>query len=136
LGKTDDTKSKKNIKELLWCNSEEEYKDKKTVLTSKWSKPIVSYFQKMEKDILKHCGKWVIDKYKYTTQENHTGLHPIITSQFGRFLSIPFTNPVSRSVTNGTHFLFNLGKTDDTKSKNLACTFSFFLPCIRKATGL
>ena len=64
-----------NIKELFRCNSEEEYKEKKTVLTSKWSKPIVSYFQKMEKDILKHCGKWVIDKYKYTTQENHTGLH-------------------------------------------------------------
>jgi hypothetical protein len=47
-----------NIKELLRYNSEEEYKEKKTVLTSKWSKPIVSYFQKMEKDILKHCGKW------------------------------------------------------------------------------
>jgi transposase-like protein len=64
-----------NIKELLRCNSEEEYKEKNTVLTSKWSKPIVSYFQKMDKDILKHCGKWVIDKYKYNTQENHNGLH-------------------------------------------------------------
>ena len=35
------------------------------MLTSKWSKPIVSYFQKLEKDILKHCGKWVIDKYQH-----------------------------------------------------------------------
>jgi hypothetical protein len=42
-----------NIKELLRCNSEEEYK------------PIVSYFQKMKKNILKHCGKWVIDKYQH-----------------------------------------------------------------------
>jgi hypothetical protein len=25
----------------------------------------VSYFQKLEKDILKHCGKWVIDKYQH-----------------------------------------------------------------------
>jgi hypothetical protein len=54
-----------NIKELLRCNSEEEYKEKKTVLTSNWSKPIVSYFQKMKKNILKHCGKWVIDKYQH-----------------------------------------------------------------------
>jgi transposase-like protein len=54
-----------NIKELLRCNSEDEYTEKKTMLTSKWSKPIVSYFQKLEKDILKHCGKWVIDKYQH-----------------------------------------------------------------------
>jgi hypothetical protein len=40
-----------NIIELLRCNSEEEYKEKKTVLTSNWSKPIVSYFQKMKKNI-------------------------------------------------------------------------------------
>jgi hypothetical protein len=53
------------IKELLRCNSEEEYKEKKTVLTSNWSKPIVSYFQKMKKNILKHCEKWVIDKYQH-----------------------------------------------------------------------
>ena len=33
-----------------------------------------------------------------------------------------------------TEHIFYL--TDDTKSKNLACTFSFFLPCIRKATGI
>ena len=39
-----------NIKELPRCNSEEEYNEKKTVLTSKWSKPIVSYFQKLEKE--------------------------------------------------------------------------------------
>ena len=50
-----------NIKELLRCNSEEEYTEEKTVLRNKWSNPIVSYFQKLERDILKHCGKWGID---------------------------------------------------------------------------
>ena len=52
-----------NIKELLRCENEEEYIHQKDLLTSKWSKPIKQYLEKIEKDIIKHCGKWIVDKY-------------------------------------------------------------------------
>ncbi|CAC5387653.1 unnamed protein product [Mytilus coruscus] len=49
-----------NIRELLRCESDEEFKEKKQLLIVKWSKPFVTYFNKIEKDILYHCGKWII----------------------------------------------------------------------------
>ncbi|CAC5367851.1 unnamed protein product [Mytilus coruscus] len=53
-----------HLKDLLRCDSEAEYMTLKDDLIRKWSKPVVVYFEKMEKDILTHSGKWVIDKYQ------------------------------------------------------------------------
>ncbi|CAG2237138.1 unnamed protein product [Mytilus edulis] len=53
-----------HLKDLLRSDSEAEYMTLKDELIRKWSKPVVVYFEKMEKDILTHSGKWVIDKYQ------------------------------------------------------------------------
>ncbi|CAG2187179.1 unnamed protein product [Mytilus edulis] len=52
-----------NVRELLRSSSEQGYEERKKLLLSKWSQGVYSYFMKVEKDILKHCGKWIIEKY-------------------------------------------------------------------------
>ncbi|CAC5363339.1 unnamed protein product [Mytilus coruscus] len=52
-----------NVRELLRSSSEQGYEERKKLLVSKWSQGVYSYFMKVEKDILKHCGKWIIEKY-------------------------------------------------------------------------
>jgi hypothetical protein len=56
------------LKIMLACYSEEEFLDCSMSITSKWSEPAVSYFEReLKSDIIKHAGKWLF-QHKRTGQ--------------------------------------------------------------------
>jgi hypothetical protein len=49
---------------MLACDSEEEFLDCSMSITSKWSEPPVSYFERELKfDIIKYTGKWLLEEF-------------------------------------------------------------------------
>jgi hypothetical protein len=51
---------KLKLKIMLACDSEEEFLDCSMSITSMWSEPSVSYFERqLKSDIIKYAGKWL-----------------------------------------------------------------------------
>ncbi|CAG2237568.1 unnamed protein product [Mytilus edulis] len=53
------------LKQMLQCDSENEFLELSKDLTSKWTSEVVSYFEKeLKTDILERSGKWVLEQFE------------------------------------------------------------------------
>lgn len=47
---------------MVACDSEEEFLNCSMSITSKWSEPAVTYFEReLKSDIIKYAGKWLLE---------------------------------------------------------------------------